>query len=260
MIRSLTCVVATTAALAGSTQAQSVDGLYQPSGASWSCSAEQIGMDGGALSIQNGVLDGVENRCQLTAPVGVGDGIRYTAVCSGEGTEYREPLTLTPTANGVKIERDGSTIHWERCGTPESATRGQGYASQPSNGRWTFGGGQGVYESGTRDSNGNSMAFTCNDLGENGGLYVELDGRPISGGSVTFDIDGQVYGMTAWAEGGRINTECRVCGDNYMVLWEATASGTLLTVRASDGRSAAFSLSGSSDALGDVVCRPDDGF
>jgi len=241
--------------LCGAVQAQAIDGLYQPVGASWSCSPEQVGIDGGALAIQNGVFDGVENRCELTAPVPAGDGTRYEAVCSAEGSTYSKPMTITPTANGVQIEREGSKVYWSRCVGDQAIQD----TPQPSNDHWASGFGQGVSESSTRDGNGNVVTFTCNG-GEDGGLYVELGGQPIAGGQVEFDIDGQAFGMVAWAEGGRINTECTVCSMNYTSLWEATVAGNLMVVRASDGLSAAFSLNGSRDALGDVVCQPDEGY
>lgn len=243
------------ACVATSTAAQSIDGLYQPAGSAWSCSPDQIGVDGGALAIRNGAFDGVENRCALNAPVPTGGGTRFTAECSAEGSTYSEPVTITPTADGVKIDRNGSTAYWSRCDAQIAITR----TPNPSNSRWVVGFGQGVSESSTRDGNGNAVTFTCNG-GEDGGLYVELGGRPISAGRVDFDIDGQEFGMTAWAEGGRINTECTVCGMNYIALWEAASAGNLMTVRASDGLSAAFSLNGSRNALGDVVCLPDEGY
>ncbi|MEM9432836.1 MAG: hypothetical protein AAGA12_02850 [Pseudomonadota bacterium] len=248
--------VCTTTALAGPVFAQSIDGLYQPSGTDWSCSPNQIGMEGGALAIQYGVFEGVENRCELTNPQPYGRGTSFTAVCSAEGSTHQEQMTITPTANGVSIQRDSFTSYWRRCQGHQVATS----PPQPTNSRWTFGGRQGVFESATRDANGNAVTFTCNDLGENGGLFVELGGRPISGGPLVFDVDGVEFGMTAWASDGRINTECSICGGNYMALWEATAAGNLMTVTASDGRSASFSLRGSRDALGDVACRPDEGF
>ena len=99
-----------------------------------------------------------------------------------------------------------------------------------------------------------------NDLGENGGLNLELGGEPIVRGPVIFTIDGTSFTMTAWATEGRINTECSVCAQTYTALWEATAAGNMMSVTASDGRTASFSLRGSRDALGDVACRPDDGF
>lgn len=241
---------------AGTTSAQGIDGLYQPLGADWTCSPDQVGMDGGALAIQDGVFEGVENRCDLTDPQFAGRGTTFTAICSAEGSIYQQQVTITPTANGVSIQRDEFTFYWRRCESGQVSTSPQ----QPTNNHWTFGGRQGVFESATRDTNGNSVTFTCNDLGENGGLYVELGGDPISGGPVVFDIDGTAFDMTAWATDGRINTECSVCGENYMALWEATAAGNLMIVTASDGRFASFSLRGSRDALGDVACQPDDGF
>lgn len=242
--------------LAGASYAESIDGLYQPSGLDWSCSPAQIGMDGGALAIQNGVFEGVENRCDLTNPQPDGRGTAFTATCSAEGSTYQQQMTITPTANGVSILSDGFTSYWKRCDGHQMATSPQ----QSSNSRWTFGGRQGVFESATGDANGNAVTFTCNDLGENGGLSVELGGDPISGGPVVFDIDGTAFNMSAWASDGRIDTACSVCGENYMALWEATAAGNLMTITASDGRSASFSLRGSRDALGDFACRPDGGF
>ncbi len=255
-------LLAVSASLACATagHAQGIDGLYQPSGASWSCSADQVGMDGGALSIQGDVLNGVENRCDLTSPRPDGTGTRYTAVCSAEGEEYREDLTLTPTANGLSHERDGSTVYWEACGAAQGLSEAQDASTQPTNGKWVYDFRQGFSESSTRDPSGNVISFSCNDIGEDGGLYVELGGQPVAGGQIIFDVDGEVFPMTVWADSGSINTECTVCADTYTALWEAAAAGNVMTVRASDGRSAAFSLRGSRDALGDVACRPDDGF
>jgi len=242
--------------LSGASSAEAIDGLYQPSGANWSCSPDQVGVDGGAMAIQDGVFEGVENRCNLTNPQSDGRGTTFAAICSAEGITYQQQMTITPTANGVSIQRDGFTSYWRRCEDLQVTASPQ----QPTNSRWTFGGGQGVYESATGDANGNAVTFTCDDLGENGGLYVELGGDPISGGPAVFDIDGTLFNMTVWAGDGRINTECSVCGGNYLALWEATAAGNLMAVTASDGRSASFSLRGSRDALGNVACRPDDGF
>lgn len=109
-ISALVCLFCTS-----SLSAQSIDGIYQLSGSNWSCSPDQIGMDGGALAIQNGVFEGVENRCDLTSPTKVDNGLRYTAVCSAEGSTYSEPITITPTSNGVKIDRNGYTFYWSRC-------------------------------------------------------------------------------------------------------------------------------------------------
>lgn len=243
-------------AFCGSVAAQSIDGLYRPAGANWSCSPNQIGVDGGALAIQGDTFSGVENRCDLTSPVRIGDGTRYVAICAAEGTTYREQMTITPTVDGVRITRAGGTAMWDRCEPSQDASA----ALPPTNGRWTFGGSQGIYESATTDPKGNSITFTCDDLGENGGLFIELNGQPVAGGQVVINVDGTDFATTAWTEGGRINTECTVCGQTYTALWAAAVAGNLMTVTASDGRSAAFSLIGSRHALGDVACQPDNGF
>lgn len=129
-----------------------------------------------------------------------------------------------------------------------------------THGRWTFDGLQGVYESATRDKNGNAVTFSCNDLGESGRLWIELGGKPIAGGIASIDIDGSAFEVVVMADAGRVNTDCRVCAETYVALWEATAAGNLMTVTASDGNRAAFSLRGSRDALGYTPCRPADGY
>ena len=241
--------------LGSSVTAQALDGLYKPSGTDWSCSPNDIGMDGGALAILDGYLEGVENRCNLTDPQPEGEATRYTTLCTGEGYTVRGSVTLKATANGVLVRRDGGSSYWVRC-RPEDGTTAKLHSAAPSNSRWTFGGAQGVYEAATQDRYGNYIAFTCNDVGEDGGLFIELAGKPISGGAVTIDVDGRAFSMTAWAQGGDINTECRVCGDNYTALWEAVAAGRVMKVSSSDGRSASFNLDGSRAALGNEPCYP----
>ncbi len=111
---------ATLAGLSLAAQAQTpFDGLYQPTGYNWSCSADFLGLDGGAVGIVDGYLEGVENRCELTSPrpSRTGVGITYTALCNGEGTEYREQVTISKTDIGVNITWGGSTISWSRCGS-----------------------------------------------------------------------------------------------------------------------------------------------
>lgn len=124
-------------AFSSAANAQGIDGLYQPAGQSWSCSPDLIGQDGGALAIQNGILDGVGNQCELTAPVAVGDGTRFTAVCMGEGSKYSETLTIEPTETGVRIERSGYTTDWSRCKGGQDAVS----TSQVPNGVWGYGDG-----------------------------------------------------------------------------------------------------------------------
>ncbi|MEP3784154.1 hypothetical protein [Ascidiaceihabitans sp.] len=90
----------------------------------------KFGMDGGALSVEGDIFNGVENRCQLTNPRPSGAGTTYTAVCTTEGEESREDLTLTPTANGISLQRDRATFYWERCGALQSASEGQSVSAK----------------------------------------------------------------------------------------------------------------------------------
>lgn len=135
--------------------AQAIDGIFQPSGMSWSCDPDQIGMDGGAVAIQNGVIDGVENRCNLTQAQPSGTGTRFVAVCSAEGTDYSEPVTIFPTSDGVRIERNGSTANWTRCDNNSPADVTQG-APRPSNDRWSY-----VNRSAAIVSGGNAFSLSC---------------------------------------------------------------------------------------------------
>lgn len=231
------------------------DGLYRPSGpigADWSCSANQIGMEGGALSIGDGYIDGVENRCKLTEETTSNGTTYYTADCSAEGEIYFDEFAISKTDTGVMILRKEVEIRWDSCAEVSSNSDSR----TASNGRWTFGGGQGIFESSTSDDKGNSVTFTCNDLGGDGGLYIELAGRPIANGDVLIEVDGQELNMPVWARGGDINTECSACMSNYTTLWNATAAGNLMTIQSSDGQQATFSLNGSRDALGEIACRP----
>lgn len=245
-------VAATTASFA--TAQTAVEGLYYPSSASvsyWSCRSDRIGQEGGALSIGGGYLDGVENRCALTDPVAGANGnsIRYTAICSAEGETYSEPLTITKTASGVAIERNGRTVFWSACPSQTASI------ADPRN-EWRIGFAMGVSEVGTSDTLGNSITFSCSG-GFDGRLYVELDGAPARGGDITFEVDGNRYGFPVWAEGGRVNVECEACKTNYAALWNAVRAGNRLTI-SQDGQQAAFGLAGSSAALDAVPCEPEE--
>lgn len=231
-----------------------LDGLYFPASASassWSCNADQIGVEGGALSIAGGHLDGVENRCALTDPVAGANGnsIHYIAVCSAEGENYSEPVTITKTASGVGIGRDGRTVFWSACPSATAAI------ASPRN-EWRTGFAMGVSEAGTSDTLGNSITFSCSG-GIDGQLYVELGGTQARDGDITFDVDGTRYGFPVWAEGGRVNVECEACKSSYAALWNAIRAGNGLTIL-QDGQRASLGLSGSSAALDPVPCEPEE--
>ena len=104
-----------TAGLAGS-----YDGLYRPTGGhsvGWSCQRADIGMDGGAMAVQNGKFFGVENECALTNPVAVRgmQATLYDAVCSGEGESYTYRLMLMKTSDGIAFVKDGFANRLTRC-------------------------------------------------------------------------------------------------------------------------------------------------
>lgn len=229
------------------------EGLYRPAGehgAGWSCSPEFIRMDGGALAVLDGYLEGVENRCALTDPQSLNDGgTQFFATCSAEGETYTEPVILRRTENGISVTRGASTVEWASCGP--SGTQDGAAARQPSNGPWIEGFAQGVSEIWSEDASGNRITFSCSG-GYDGGLYIELDGRPAPGGSIVIDIDGQSYAMSVWADGGAVNTESRVGADNFETLWTAAANGNRLTVTATSGLTAHFHLDGTNELLGEV--------
>lgn len=137
--------------------AQNFDGLYQPAGHTWTCNPDHIGIDGGALAIGGGFIDGVENRCKLSNPRKSisEDSTQFTAICSGEGVEYREDLTITSTVSGVRIVRDGSEILWNRCGGTPTA-KNNGPVERDTGDRWG-------YENTTAAiiSGGNRFALSC---------------------------------------------------------------------------------------------------
>jgi len=106
-------------ALLVATPAAAYDGLYRPDttwAEGWDC--RTVGMDGGALAIQNGTFFGVENTCQLTNPVPVRDmdATLYDAICMGEGMENRERIMLLSTPGGrLTVIRGGFASTLVRC-------------------------------------------------------------------------------------------------------------------------------------------------
>ena len=94
------------------------DGIYRPNydfAANWNCT--DIGMDGGALAIQDHELFGVENYCELTDPVRVKgmNAILYNAMCAEEGMTYSERVMLMRNEHGVYVIRDGFVLDLIHC-------------------------------------------------------------------------------------------------------------------------------------------------
>lgn len=113
----------------------------------------------------------------------------------------------------------------------------------------------GVTEISTRDNNGNEFWFTCQG-GQWGTARIQVEDRPAPIGSITIDIDGERFSFQV-SDGGKLRTSCRVCGDEYIRLWEATAAGERMTIVPAHGSQVVFSLNGSRAALGHEVCYPE---
>jgi hypothetical protein len=99
-------------------QAVAFDGLYrpdQPWAEGWDC--KSVGMDGGALAVQDGVFYGVENTCELTNPTEVRgmDAVLYDAVCAGEGETDTYRMMLMRVEGGLAVIRNGSANVMKRC-------------------------------------------------------------------------------------------------------------------------------------------------
>ena len=235
--------------VAGVAQSQTIEGLYRPVGpeaASWSCNPDDLGMDLGALGILDNKLYGLENTCDLTDPRERDGGTQFLAICSGEGENYSKDTFIAPTDTGVSLTSDGKTINWRRCDSTS--------ATAPTN-EWVQGFGMGVTETTTRDPLGNDVMLTCTG-GQDGKVFVEFLGVPAAGGPITFEVDDNRFEMTVWADGGRLNLDCRVCADNYTALWQALRSGSNLIITQGSNQ-ARFSLRGSATALDPVPCLPE---
>jgi hypothetical protein len=89
-------------------------------------------MDGGALAIRDGVLEGVESKCALTAarPGSVAGATAYRALCSAGGEEYSGDLEIIRTDTGVRITREGQVSELLRCPVGEPVVQ--------VGGRWSF--------------------------------------------------------------------------------------------------------------------------
>jgi hypothetical protein len=111
-------ILATSALLAAPALAGPYDGLYRPDYpefSGWDCTS--VGSDGGALAIQDDILHGVENQCQLTNPVVVNgmDATLYDAVCAGEGEESTYRLMILRLPEGVALIQDGFVNPLKSC-------------------------------------------------------------------------------------------------------------------------------------------------
>lgn len=111
MIRVVIFALLPTATLAGP-----FDGTYRQA-ANAECGL--IGVDGGALKIEEGIFYGVEVECRMTRPVDVlnMDATLYTMQCSGEGQVWTERAMLMKPAedDGLIMIWNGYAFAYDRC-------------------------------------------------------------------------------------------------------------------------------------------------
>lgn len=130
-------------------------------------------------------------------------------------------------------------------------------------GHWNAGGGQGVAEYWTENTDGSRFMLTCDG---NAGLghpaHPNHAGWSVDGihtpknSSITVAIDGRTYQLFT-DDAGDATTKSRIVADNYIALWAALRKGSEAIVTAQNGKSVAFSLEGSGKALPAAPCTPD---
>ncbi|WP_017927622.1 hypothetical protein [Limimaricola hongkongensis] len=112
----LTLAVATGALSAGAAMATPYDGTYRPSADS-DCS--RVGVEGGALRIEDGLFEGIASECRMTRPVDVVDmdATLYTMECSAGETRWTERALLMQAAgdDGLIMLWNGYAFRYARC-------------------------------------------------------------------------------------------------------------------------------------------------
>lgn len=92
------------------------DGTYKQT-ANAECAL--VGVDGGALRIENDIFYGVEVECRMTNPVEIEDmsATVFTMACIGEGSTWEERAILMTDAQdpGLYMIWDGYAFRYERC-------------------------------------------------------------------------------------------------------------------------------------------------
>ena len=78
-----------------------------------------VGVDGGALRIEDGIFYGVEVECRMTLPVDVlqMDATLYTMQCSGDGQVWTERAMIMDAAedDGIIMVWNGYAFAYETC-------------------------------------------------------------------------------------------------------------------------------------------------
>jgi len=96
--------------------ADTFDGVYKQT-ANAECTL--IGVDGGALKIEDNIFYGVEVECRMTSPIDVSDmnATLYEMQCTGEGSTWTERAMLMADAeeDGLYMIWDGYAFRYDRC-------------------------------------------------------------------------------------------------------------------------------------------------
>jgi hypothetical protein len=97
------------------------DGTYRQSANS---ECQLVGVDGGALKIDDGIFYGVEMECRMTRPVTVVsmDATLYTMSCSGGDQIWTERAMVMKDAEiegGIIMIWDGYAFRYTRCDDPD---------------------------------------------------------------------------------------------------------------------------------------------
>ncbi|MCP1169123.1 hypothetical protein [Limimaricola litoreus] len=103
------------------------DGLYRSNG---EADCAEIGVEGGALRIRDGLFEGIGSACQMTRPVDVVDmdATLYTMECTAGDTRWTERALLMKAAQdeGLIMLWNGYAFRYASCDAPvvaeESAT------------------------------------------------------------------------------------------------------------------------------------------
>lgn len=92
------------------------DGVYRQA-ANADCA--NIGVDGGALRIEEGIFYGVDVECRMTQPVDVlqMNATLYTMQCTGDDSIWSERAMLMDSAetDGIIMIWNGYVFAYERC-------------------------------------------------------------------------------------------------------------------------------------------------
>jgi hypothetical protein len=92
------------------------DGVYKQT-ANAECSL--VGVDGGALKIEENIFYGVEVECRMTSPIDIldMDATLYDMQCTGEGSTWTERAMLMRDAEdeGIYMIWDGYAFRYDRC-------------------------------------------------------------------------------------------------------------------------------------------------